>query len=176
MKLNIVRAIRFAALLSGAAVAQAQEALTREALSRPDPVCTMAGRAGDYGITWSGTMFLPTGPITAAAVGRVTLDDAGNVSGTQTVSKAGVIVNLKISGIYTVNPDCTGTMSVSVYDQSGALSSKVTWATMSAGDMTENYAIMTSHVAANGTNVPVVITSSSKKLFSRNWRNELPGW
>ncbi len=167
MKHHIARIICFAMLLLVvAAAAPAQQW---------QPHCTMAGRAGDYGVTWSGTMFLPTGPITAAAVGRLSFDDSGNVSGSQTVSKAGTIVHLTFNGTYTVNADCTGTISLSVFDQSGNLSSKVTWATLSVDNMTEANAIMTSHVTANGVNVPVAITSSSKKLFSRDWRNALGG-
>ena len=167
MRSRIVRTICFATLSFGlAAVAPAQESRLH---------CTMAGRAGVYGLTWSGTMFLPTGATPAVAVGRITFDDAGNVSGSQTVSKGGAVGQFTMTGTYTMNEDCTGTVSVSVYDQSGNLSSKATWATVSVDDMTEAHGIITSMVAANGTNVPVAIASSLKKLFTRNWWNELPG-
>ena len=177
MKRNVVRTIYAATLLFGlAAVAPAQEWLGQDALRRPEaPTCTMAGRAGEYGLTWAGTMFLSTGAVPAAAVGRITFDDAGYVSGTQTVSKGGTVSQLTMKGTYTVNPDCTGTITVSIYDQSGTLTSKATWATVSVDNMTEAHATMTSMVAANGTIVPVAITSNAKKLFpGREIRLVLP--
>jgi hypothetical protein len=170
MKRNIVRTILFVAtlLLSLAAVASAQEWPGQDALRRSGPpTCTMAGRAGEYGFTWTGTFFPvpPSGAVLASAVGISTFDDAGNTWGTQTVNRGGTVSQRTFNGTYTVNPDCTGTIAVSVYDLSGNLIGNVTWATVSVNNMTETHNIMTSYVLADGTNVPVVITLDAKKLF-----------
>jgi len=167
MKRKIVRTISFATLVFVlTALAPAQEWPGNDASHRHQPpTCTMAGRAGEYGYTWTGTMFFPTGAVPVAAVGRGTFDEEGNFEATQTVSRGGTISPLTVKGTYTVNPDCTGTITASVYDQSGNLTSKVTWATVSVNNMTEAQATMTSMVTANGTNVPVTITSNTKKLF-----------
>jgi hypothetical protein len=79
--------------------------------------CKLSGVAGTYGYTTSGT--IPTiGAV--AAVGHVTLDASGNLTGAQTASFNGAIVPETLSGTYTVNSDCTGSATVNVY-HSGVL-------------------------------------------------------
>src|SRR5262249_51277861 len=76
--------------------------------------CRLAETAGDYGYTSQGTIVTPAvGPFTT--VGRVTFTDAGTFSGAQTTSIAGTFEDETVDGTYTVNPDCTGSASVSVY-------------------------------------------------------------
>ncbi len=66
--------------------------------------------AGDFGYTVTGTR-LPLGP--AASVGWVHFDREGNLSGSQTLSINGIIVQGEIlTGTITVNPDCTGTSTI----------------------------------------------------------------
>ncbi len=133
--------------------------------AQADGTCTLASRAGDYAYTWTGTMVLPTGAVPAAGVGRSTFDEAGNMSATQTVSRGGTVSQVTVKGTYTVNPDCTGTITANTYDQAGNLSNKVTWLTVTVNNMTETYLIMTSMVSADGTNIPVIITNHGTKLF-----------
>ncbi len=79
--------------------------------------CSLQGVSGRYGYTISGT--IPTlGAV--AAVGNVSLDAEGNVTGAQTASFNGAIVKETLSGTYTVNADCTGTATISVF-RSGVL-------------------------------------------------------
>ncbi len=79
--------------------------------------CKVSGVAGTYGYTTSGT--IPTiGGV--AAVGHISLDASGNLTGAQTASSNGAIVPETLSGTYTVNADCTGTATVNVY-HSGVL-------------------------------------------------------
>ena len=159
MKRNMARAICFAMLLFG---------ITAAGLAQ-EGNCSMGGRAGTFAFTWSGTMVLPTGAVSAAAVGRTTFDADGNMSGMQITSRGGAISLHTIKGTYTVNPDCTGTLTTTNYDSSGIWVSKATWVTVSADNMTETYLIMTSLVMNNGTaaglNVPVVIINQGKRLF-----------
>jgi hypothetical protein len=75
--------------------------------------CSLAGAAGNWGFTDSGTV-VGVGPRTA--VGILTLDAAGNVlNGEATSSLNGSIAAETFSGTYTVNPDCTGTISVEIF-------------------------------------------------------------
>jgi hypothetical protein len=74
--------------------------------------CSLAGAAGNWGFTDSGTV-VGVGPRTA--VGILTLDSAGNVlNGKATSSLYGSIADETFSGNYTVNPDCTGTLAVTI--------------------------------------------------------------
>ena len=74
--------------------------------------CSLQGVSGKYGYTTTGT--IPTlGAV--AAVGHITLDATGNLTGAQTVSFNGAIVPETLSGTYTINADCTGTATVNVY-------------------------------------------------------------
>jgi hypothetical protein len=77
-----------------------------------DEQCSLRSVAGDYGYTVTGTR-LPLGP--AASVGTVSLDRQGNLSGTQTLSLNGTIVQGEVlTGTFTVNPDCTGSSTIVV--------------------------------------------------------------
>lgn len=76
--------------------------------------CTISDVAGKYGYTTSGTIVSPAvGPFTS--VGHATLTESGTVSGAQTASIAGNLFDETLQGTFTVNPDCTGTVTVYVY-------------------------------------------------------------
>jgi hypothetical protein len=79
--------------------------------------CSLSKLAGTYGLTTTGS--IPgIGPV--AAVGLMTLDASGNISGSQTRSLNGDIADETFTGTATVNSDCTGTDTVSVFE-SGVL-------------------------------------------------------
>jgi hypothetical protein len=65
---------------------------------------------GSYGFSRNGTA--GSGTISAAAVGVLVFDGAGNVSGHDTTSVNGNIIRRTFSGTYTVNPDCTGSITI----------------------------------------------------------------
>jgi hypothetical protein len=93
--------VLFAALVSAAPAAQAQG-------------CAMSDVVGKWGYTSSGTIVTP--PVGAfAAVGHLTFSAMGTFSGAQTTSIAGNFFDETITGTYTVNPDCTGTIIANVY-------------------------------------------------------------
>ena len=76
--------------------------------------CSVSDAAGRYGYTSSGSIVTPpVGPFTA--VGRVTFTESGTFSGAQTTSFAGNLVDETLEGTFSVNPDCTGSMSASVF-------------------------------------------------------------
>ncbi len=76
--------------------------------------CTVSDVAGTYVYTSTGTIVSPpVGPLTA--VGRATWTESGTLSGAQTTSIAGNLVEETFQGTFTVNPDCTGLATVHVY-------------------------------------------------------------
>ena len=77
--------------------------------------CTMSNVAGRYGYTTTGTVVSPpVGPF--VGVGEIRLTESGTLSGTQTTSIGGNVASGEIvQGTFTVNPDCTGTMTVSIF-------------------------------------------------------------
>jgi hypothetical protein len=80
--------------------------------------CSAATLNGRYGLTFHGfstnSAVLPA-PISAfipvAGGGVVTFDGNGNLSISETVSLGGQILPLTLSGSYTVNTDCTGSIT-----------------------------------------------------------------
>jgi hypothetical protein len=80
--------------------------------------CSNATLRGSFGYTSTGTLldsYVPppfAGPF--AEVGRQTFDGKGNTDATATSSSNGNIVKLTIDGTYTVNPDCTGALTLNV--------------------------------------------------------------
>jgi hypothetical protein len=162
MRRHLVRTIFFVALLLGLAAA---------APAQVDRSCSNARVAGEWGYSWTGTIILPTGPISAAAVGTFTGDAAGDLSGTQTSSLGGGVAQDTLKGTLTLNPDCTGTMTVGLYDQSGNLLRTAVWAIVYVDDAREARAIFTSLVLPNGMSLPTIGTANAKRLF-RNRRKE----
>jgi hypothetical protein len=76
--------------------------------------CSYDGVAGHYGFTSSGSIVSPAiGPF--VAVGQATFTRSGTVSGSQVTSFGGILVTETIEATYTINPDCTGSATVSIY-------------------------------------------------------------
>jgi hypothetical protein len=138
---RIVRAVFVATLLlSLAAAASAQGG-----------PCSSGRLAGDWGFTFAGTVIIPSGAaIPFASVGRISFDADGNVSGAQDRSLGGEVAKETFSGTFTVNSDCTGGISVAVYDQSETLIRSAEWAFVVDDDARELRAILISLVLPNG--------------------------
>lgn len=78
-----------------------------------DKGCSTHSLLGTFSRRDTGTILLPAaiaGPV--AAVGTFTFDGTGNVTGTLVLSQSGNIGRGTQAGTYTVNPDCTGTITV----------------------------------------------------------------
>ena len=128
--------------------------------------CSLAGTAGNWAYTYTGTIFTQNGPVPAAAVGHYHQDAAGNISGRQTRSVAGNSGVEDISGSTSVNKNCTGTATINVL-VNGQLQRTAVLAVVF--DTNENHArdIFQSLTLPDGTNVPVVITADINRLFFR---------
>lgn len=154
MRHNIVRPVLFfATLVLSLAVAWAQEG-----------ACSNTSVAGTWGYSETGTVILPTGPVPYASLGRYTLDPDGNYSGTRVNSVGGDTGTATFKGTATVNSDCTGTVTIRFYDQSGNLTSTAVKALVYVDNARQAYAIITSVVRADGTRVSAVLTTNARKL------------
>lgn len=101
---NIAIAVAMALGLSGVQGAQAA-----------DKGCSNVSLSGTFGYTATGVLTAPSslaGPF--ATVGAQTFDGDGNTTATAWTSQNGNIVQVTTKGTYTVNPDCTGTMTIQV--------------------------------------------------------------
>ena len=125
-----------------------------------DRPCSLASAAGNWSFTDQGTV-VGIGPRTA--VGIFTLDGAGNLTnGVATSSLNGSVANETFSGTYTVNSNCTGTISVTIYSGSTELFA-VTLFTSFDSDMRHIRGIFTSAVTPGGTALSTVVNLDARK-------------
>jgi hypothetical protein len=107
-RINIASVLTIVALALGlASVANAE-----------NKACTNATLKGSFGYSSTGTLldtYVPppfAGPF--AEVGTETFDGRGGTSATATLSSNGNIVQVTVTGTYSVNPDCTGTLTLQI--------------------------------------------------------------
>ena len=122
--------------------------------------CSIARAAGNWAYTTNGTL-VGIGP--RISVGTFTLDAAGNVlNGVVTASLNGAIDSETFSGTYTVNPDCTGTISVNVIVSDGSLLA-LTLNIAFDNNVQHMRGIFVSIVAPDGTSFASVIALDANK-------------
>lgn len=88
--------------------------------------CSNASLHGSFGYTATGTLLPTAVPAPLAGpfgeIGRQTFDGNGHTTATATINTNGNIINVTIEGTYTVNPDCTGSMTRNIsFPVSGAV-------------------------------------------------------
>jgi hypothetical protein len=125
--------------------------------------CSTATVAGKWAATLTGTIILPTGGVPAAAVVRISADAVGNFSGTEARNVGGGFVNETINGTWIVHPNCTGTVTASIFT-SGVLNRTVVLAVVFDDNSTQLRMVQKSLTLPNGTNIPVVVNLEGKKL------------
>jgi hypothetical protein len=114
MKYTATRYLTTAAVLATVLVL----GIAPKARAGEDEPCSNATLNGSFGYTSTGTLlpsYVPApffGPF--AEVGRQTFDGNGHTEATATTSSNGNIVPVTIEGTYSVNKDCTGSMTVNV--------------------------------------------------------------
>jgi len=122
--------------------------------------CSLERAAGKWSFTDGGT-FINIGPETA--VGVFELDGAGNLqNGLATHSLNGTIADETFSGTYTVNPNCTGTLSVKIF-ASGVELFAAQLNIVFDDDTKQIRGVFTSIVEPSGTALPAVIGLEGKK-------------
>lgn len=137
--------------------------LTRPALAAPARCSTTSG-AGDWAYSYSGTIFLPTGPLPVVNVGRLTALANGTFTATQTRSIGGDVAVETVSGTFHEKSDCTVTYTANVY-QGGVLVRTATLAAVTSNNGRTSRGIFTSLNLADGTSLPNVITIESERIF-----------
>jgi len=129
--------------------------------------CSTASTAGNWGYTYTGTIFTPAGPVPAASVGRFHEGPGGNLSGSQNRSVAGQSGVEDISGTVSVNDDCTASATIEVRVNGQLLrTAELALVYDSSGNHVRG--IFQSLVLPDGTNIPVVITIDGNRVTSRN--------
>jgi hypothetical protein len=129
--------------------------------------CSQAALAGKWAYTYSGTISIPDW-VAVASVGRFHQDAAGNLDGGQTRSVAGMSLPEDISGTITVNTDdcsATGTINAGV---GGVVQRTAIVALAYDQDGNHMRGIFQLLTAANGTNLPVVITIDGNRVNTKN--------
>jgi hypothetical protein len=129
--------------------------------------CSTARVAGKWGFTLSGTLILSTGPVPGAAVGRISVDAAGNISGTEARNVGGGFANETIKGSWAVNSDCTTIVTVNIYE-SGVLVRTSVLSGVFVNQSSKLRAVQESLTNPDGSTIPVVITLEGDRLFPEN--------
>ena len=125
--------------------------------------CSYQSVAGKYGFTLTGVVILPTGPVLIAAVGRAVLDAAGSASGTESRSVGGGFADETFTGTYAVNPDCTGSTTISFYE-SGQLVRTSVLSLVFDNNEREIRMVQKSLELPTGVFLPVVITVEARRI------------
>ena len=131
--------------------------------------CSTAKAAGSYGFKLAGSLLPPTGAVLGAAVGRVTADAEGNLSGGESRNVGGGFATETLLGTWTVHSDCTGTATFSVYE-SGTLVRQTSFSLVFVDGMRVGYAVEQALVLPDGTNLPAVIIVDLTKISGRKDR------
>jgi hypothetical protein len=126
--------------------------------------CTSATAAGSFGFTTTGTLILPSGPAPVAAVGLVTFELNGNVTGSQDRSVGGAFAHETITGTLTVNRDCTIIVLANVYDDSGNLVRTSTIPGVLVDNGKQIRGIFETVMLPNGVNLPSVLTIEGNRI------------
>jgi hypothetical protein len=130
--------------------------------------CSNATVAGSWGLTLTGTLLLPSGPVSGAAVATLNADPAGNVTGTEARNVGGGFANETIVGSWSVNGNCTGTITANIYE-SGVLVRTSVLSLVFDENSTEIRMLQQSlTIPPNGVTIPVVITVQGKKMFPQS--------
>ena len=124
--------------------------------------CSTATVGGNWGFTLSGTLILPSGPVPAAATARGTADLEGNITGTEARNVGGDYADETVSGNWTVNPDCTGTLTINAY-QSGELVRTSVLSIVFDENSKEIRMVQKSLTLPDGAQLPVVVTVEGRK-------------
>jgi hypothetical protein len=118
--------------------------------------CSLARAAGN----WS---FSDTETVVGVGAGIWTLNEAGNVlNGVATSSLNGAIADETFFGTYTVNSNCTGTISVEIFQSSTEIIT-VTGNLAYDDRMNELRGIFTSAVVPNGPSLSTAIALDARK-------------
>jgi hypothetical protein len=124
--------------------------------------CSTATVAGKWGLTLSGTLILPSGPVPAAAIASGTADLEGNLTGVEARNVDGDYADEIVKSKWTVNADCTGSVTVKAY-QSGQLVRTSVLSILFDENSKQIRMVQKSLTLPDGTQVPAIVTVEGKK-------------
>jgi hypothetical protein len=124
--------------------------------------CSTSTVAGNWGATLTGTLILPTGPVPAAGVLRASIDEDGDITGTEARSVGGAYADETFSGQWTVNSDCTGRATAKFFED-GQLVRISVLAVVFDENSKQFRMVQKSLTLPDGTQLPVVLTAEGKK-------------
>ena len=124
--------------------------------------CSLETVAGHWGLTLTGVAILPTGPVPIAAVANGFFDAKGDFTGTEARSVGGGYADETLNGNWTVNPDCTGTLTAYIYESGLLVRTSIT-SMVFDGNSKAVRMVQKSLTLPNGTQLPVVITLEGRK-------------
>ena len=132
--------------------------------------CSPSGVAGAYAFHDTGYIIGAGGQPNQPrhAIARLTLTSAGRISGPVTASLNGNVSRATLRGTFTVNANCTGTVSISEFDQSGNLVLNATADLIWDDNVEEIQFIFTSATLPDGTPLPNVISGTARRLAPMN--------
>ena len=132
--------------------------------------CSTANGAGEWGFTVTGTN-TSGGPDAIVGSGTVdaTTGTMGKVAATQTEVTNGKVLPATLKGTITVNPDCTATLVVKVYDPSGSLVVTATWAMVFVDNQREIRGILTLLVLPDLSPAPLPVQTLNAKMKFRRF-------
>jgi hypothetical protein len=112
-------AIIIALALSNAPRSQFMQTASAAQLDGDDGGCSVSSLRGTYAMQAQGTIVgqipgFPPPPFPFAEAGIIRFDANGNLSGHSTVNVGGVTFPATFTGSYSVNSDCTGTLTVNL--------------------------------------------------------------
>lgn len=126
--------------------------------------CSTETVAGNWGFTLTGTAIFPSpnGTVSVAAIGRIAADERGNLNGTEARSVGGSYADETATGTWMVNPDCSGTLQVNIYESGQLQRTSVT--TIAFDDNSKEFRMVQKSLALpDGTQLPVIITLEGRK-------------
>jgi hypothetical protein len=124
--------------------------------------CSLETVAGNWGFTLTGSAIL-NGPVLVAAVGAITADDQGNLNGTEARSVGGDYADETVTGTWTLNSNCTGTLNAKIYESGQLVRISVT-SVVFDDNSKEFRMVQKSLTLPDGTTkLPVIITLEGKK-------------
>jgi hypothetical protein len=125
--------------------------------------CSTEAVAGDWSFTLTGTLIVQGGGVPVAAAGRFTADRDGNLTGVEARSVGGGYADETLTGNWTVNPDCTSTLTAQIYE-SGNLVRVSVVSLVFDDNSKEARMVQKSLTLPDGTTqLPVVITLEARK-------------
>lgn len=125
--------------------------------------CSFPNTNGDWAFSYSGNIFLPSGPVPVASLGLFKQTN-GSLTGSETRNLGGAVAEETLTADYTVNADCTASYTFQVFD-AGVLVRTATVKVVFDYNGRSVKGIFTSLVLANGPSLPNLITVDAKKIF-----------